>query len=244
MAASAPVTPRGTGTAAGMLVPPSAADTPLFGGALAVSLPDGWLDCSDARPVPDHQEVWLEREGQCRSLIIEILERAEEASDDKCAIYHFVDIAEANNAAGQRITYTDALPPTALRPSLAQAVGPCFALHGVQILPPDGAASRLGREPPAEAAQAAAPSSGPHAGAPAGTVQLELSLAVLRLPRQSTDLLVSVNRARPLPGTDDAPGADREAAEAQQLVDAKEDAALLASVVGTLEVRDWGLFGE
>ena len=231
--ASAPVTPRGGGasTATGMLVPSATAETPLFGGALAVNLPTGWLDCSDARPVPDHQEVWLEREGQCRSLIIEILERAEEASDDKCALFHFIDIAEANGATGQRITYNDALPKTALHGSLAQAVGPCFALHGVQVLPPDGAATRLGREPAEAQAQA-------------DTVQLELALAVLRLPRQQTDLLVSVNRARPLPGTADSPDAERAAVEAQQLVDANEDAALLASVVGSLEVREWGLFGE
>ena len=34
------------------------------------------------------------------------------------------------------------------------------------------------------------------------------------------------------------------AAEAQQLVDAQADASLLASVVGSLEVRDYALFGE
>ena len=216
-------------SAAGVLVPPSGSgsETELFGGAMAVCLPPGWLDCSDARPVPDHQEVWLEEKGGCRSLIIELLQRAEEARDDEqCAIFHFVDIAEANNAAAQRITYTDALPATALRPSLAQAAGPCFALHGVQILPPEGAAGRLGGAPPAGSA---------------GSVQLELALAILRLPRQSTDLLVSINRGRPLPGGAEA--AAQEAAEAQQLVDAQADAALLASIVGSLEVRDWGLFG-
>ena len=72
-------------------------------------------------------------------------------------------------------------------------------------------------------------------------MQLELALAILRLPRQSTDLLVSINRGRPLPGGAEA--AAQEAAEAQQLVDAQADAALLASIVGSLEVRDWGLFG-
>ena len=68
--------------APGLLTGASAAATPLFGGALTCALPASWLDCSDARPVPDHQEVWLERDGKCRSLIIEILELAEEATDD------------------------------------------------------------------------------------------------------------------------------------------------------------------
>ena len=31
--------------------------TPLFGGALVCSLPTGWIDASDLRPVPDNQEV-------------------------------------------------------------------------------------------------------------------------------------------------------------------------------------------
>ena len=65
-------------SAAGVLVPPSGSgsETELFGGAMTVCLPPGWLDCSDARPVPDHQEVWLEEKGGCRSLIIELLQRA------------------------------------------------------------------------------------------------------------------------------------------------------------------------
>jgi hypothetical protein len=218
--------------------------TPLFGGALNVVLPSGWLDCSDARPVPDHQEVWLEAEGHSRSIIIEILERAEEASDDKCAIYHFVDIAEANGAAEQRIAFTDRLPAEALRPSLGQAAGPSYILHGVQVLPPAGAAGRLGREA-SEMAQSGggAASAGASDAMPAGSVQLELALAVVRLPRQRTDLLVSVNRGRPLP-VGGAGAAAHEAAEAQQLVDANADATLLAGVVGSLEVSDWGLFGE
>ena len=215
-----------------------------FGGAIFVSAPGGgWLDASDVRPVPDHQEVWLEKDGEARSIIIEILERPEECGDDGCALYHFVDIAEANGAAGQRITYTDKLPATALRPSLAQAVGPCFALHGVQVLPPQGAAGRLGREPPPESTGGGGGGGAAEGAAPAGSVQLELAIAIVRLPRQKTDLLVSVNRGRPLPPSS-SEGGTHEAAEAQQLVDAQADASLLASVVGSLEVRDYALFGE
>ena len=61
----------------------------LFGGALAAALPDRWLDASDVRPVPDHQECFTERDGE-RSLVVEILERAA-ASDADCATFHFQD---------------------------------------------------------------------------------------------------------------------------------------------------------
>ena len=33
--------------------------TPLYGGALVTTLPAGWIDASDLRPVPDNQEVPL-----------------------------------------------------------------------------------------------------------------------------------------------------------------------------------------
>lgn len=37
----------------------SAMATPLYGGALVATLPAGWIDASDLRPVPDNQEVSL-----------------------------------------------------------------------------------------------------------------------------------------------------------------------------------------
>ena len=37
----------------------SAMATPLYGGALVATLPVGWIDASDLRPVPDNQEVSL-----------------------------------------------------------------------------------------------------------------------------------------------------------------------------------------
>ena len=142
-------------------------ETPLFGGALTCTLPRGWLDCSDARPVPDHQEVWLERDGKCRSLIIEILERADE-EDGKCAVYHFFDIAEANDAMSQHVAYTNELPTSQMRPSIAKQAGPAYVLHGLQVLPPEGASNRLGREQQPAGVTSAAGASQPDAAAAKG----------------------------------------------------------------------------
>ena len=43
----------------GRLVISSSMTTPLYGGALVTTLPAGWIDASDLRPVPDNQEVPL-----------------------------------------------------------------------------------------------------------------------------------------------------------------------------------------
>ena len=169
----------------------------LFGGAIKARLPDGWLDASDARPVPDHQEVWLERDGNERSMVIELLELAD-VDNASCATFHFNEIASGNDASGSTVLGTGTLPSTALDPSLRAVAA--FTAEGVQQLP--------------------------------GGNLLMVWVAVLRLAAQQTDLLVSVNRP-----TSEAPGHRDVTADAA-------DAALLASVVNSLEVRDWGLFGS
>ena len=103
----------------------------LFGGAIAAGIGGNWLDASDARPVPDHQEVWLERDTDL-SLVIEILERAD-AADAACAAYHFEDVAGSNDAISTEIVGTTDVPIVELHPSL-QRSGPCHLLHGLQTL--------------------------------------------------------------------------------------------------------------
>ena len=169
-----------------------------FGGAIGVSAPGGWLDASDVRPVPDHQEVWLERAATARALIVELLELAADAADgDAAARLHFEELASSNDAEGsavhQNFGLGDAAAPR-LRPA---PPAPPQVLRGVQSL--------------AEGAR------------------LHVWLAVVRLPRVGTDLVVSISR----------PVADA----AAEGVAATEDLELLRAVVASLEVRDWSLFG-
>lgn len=173
--------------------------TPLFGGAMATSMPGDWLDASDARPVPDHQEVWLERSGAERSLIIEVLERVD-AEDSQCGAFHFSQLVE--DAMGVRILGLKGLPAAAMHES-TRAAGPGFAVHGQYM---------------------------PRTKTGAHGKWVHVRLAVLRLVAQATDLLVSVSRP--------------EATALAQGVAAADaaDAELLGAVVGSLEVRDWGLF--
>ena len=121
-----------------------AMDVPLFGGAISATFPQGrWLDASDVRPVPDHQEVWTERDGDGeRSLIVEILERAE-CSDDMCAAYHFQDLAETNGAQSATVVSSSVASTSMLQPSL-QSASFCSVLHGEQVLPSAEIAVNLG----------------------------------------------------------------------------------------------------
>ena len=171
-----------------------------FGGAIFVSAPGGgWLDASDVRPVPDHQEVWLERAATARALIVELLELAAYAADgDAAARLHFEELASSNDAEGSTVHQNLTMPPTGATPLLRPAppTGPQL-LRGVQRL--------------AEGAR------------------LHVWMAVVRLPRVGTDLVVSISR----------PVADT----AAEGVAATEDLELLRAVVASLEVRDWSLFG-
>jgi hypothetical protein len=193
----------------------------LFGGAIVAQLPDGWMDASDARPVPDNQEVWLEPDGAERSVVIEILERAE-CADAQSGEVHFHELANGNDALADSVLYSAQLPADALQPTL-QAT-PAYVVHGIQHLPRDGRnGGRL---------------------LPAGTsAALHVSLVVLRLATQKTDILVSINRQLAAAVSMPAPSAPQSATGVNE-EETRVDAELLEMVIGSLDVKDWGLFGE
>ncbi|KAL0047957.1 hypothetical protein WJX82_004231 [Trebouxia sp. C0006] len=55
----------------------------LFGGAIEMSLPQRFVDVSDYRPVPDHQEVWTDATLD-QSVILEIVEHQPVPDQDCC----------------------------------------------------------------------------------------------------------------------------------------------------------------
>lgn len=87
---------------------------PLFGGALGASLPSTFGDVSDIRQVPDHQEVWLDRDGYT-SVVFEILERVEKDSNEEALKYHLEDLVEEDDIGrmkvwGSNTAYMSKLP--------------------------------------------------------------------------------------------------------------------------------------
>ena len=65
-------------------------------------LPERFLDVSDARPVPDHQEVWGDP-SRDQSLVVEAVERAADVADADAGAFFFGDLAAAAEAAGAHL---------------------------------------------------------------------------------------------------------------------------------------------
>ena len=70
-----------------------------------------------------------------------------------------------------------------------------------------------------------------------------MSLVVLRLATQKTDILVSINRQLAAAVSVPAPSAPQSATGVTE-EETRADAELLEMVIGSLDVKDWGLFGE
>mmetsp|Transcript_25847 Transcript_25847/g.38714 ORF Transcript_25847/g.38714 Transcript_25847/m.38714 type:complete len:287 (+) Transcript_25847:132-992(+) len=100
----------------------------LYGGAMKISIPTKWRDVSDIRQVPDHQEVYQDctfahqnpereivQEGTGGCLVIEILERQDEVSDEEAPSFFFHDLADANKSddirGGESACSRDAVSP-------------------------------------------------------------------------------------------------------------------------------------
>lgn len=168
---------------------------------MAAELTLDWLDASDVRPVPDHQEVWTEPAGRAdRALLIELNEAL--PSELTVAVReHFDELYRVDGCASASVLSVEQLQPAQLSLSESER--------------------QLGHHPAVALA-------GTHSRAD-GTCVL-VSLVLVRLQAQSTDLLIVIYR--PIP----------EARLPPSSTDIVADAALAASVRNTLLVQDWGLF--
>lgn len=110
---------------------------PLFGGAISMPTEhtSGWLDASDVRQVPDHQEVWTEPCGHAdRSLVVELLE-ALPGTDEEAAREHFVELCDGC-IAGQLVLMAPVLPVEQAEAGASGtvALAPAVAMSGMQQL--------------------------------------------------------------------------------------------------------------
>ncbi|XP_056271571.1 ran guanine nucleotide release factor [Pseudoliparis swirei] len=144
----------------------AAGSRPLFGGALSAVFPRGAQDASELREIPDNQEVFA-HERTDQSLIVELVEYQAQVADRDAARYHFEDIAGSNEAsepgAGFEVTGVARMCESEL--SLAHC-GSAWTLTGTQRV------SKFNEE---------------------ARNTVTLRLAVFRLPRFSTDVLITFN---------------------------------------------------
>ncbi|KAL2045521.1 hypothetical protein N7G274_001949 [Stereocaulon virgatum] len=190
--------------------------TELFGGAITANIPSGFADASAIRQVPDNQEVYVESNG-FTSLTIDLTERVTHFSTDKEALeYHFDDII-AEGDTKQVLAVNEDIKLAKFPPTT-----PILSLL-----------AKITPSPPAPGI-----TQRPHS--PTST---DIHLTLIRLVEQSADILITLNVPH-IPGeteTEDegfvGGGRFGRAERAVRMKEAWE------GVVGSLEVRDWGLFG-
>jgi hypothetical protein len=218
----------------------------LFGGALSCAVPPSFVDVSDFRQVPDNQEVFADASQSDSSLVVEILEQpvvADPSTDpsstsvpvavaDAAAVaYYLADLAEANDAAdgavfrGARRLTAEEMPQLA---ASSPAAAGCSAWVGAG----DQAVSKV-RE-------------GDHA-----RNAVRVYAAVLRLPEINTDLLITMNV--PLVISASSSSAASGGVGLHQLGGQGGEGgggdpcaaatALFLSILKSLRIEDWGLFG-
>jgi len=188
---------------------------PLFGGAMTCDIPSAWRDVSNVRQVPDHQECWHDIDGG-RMLVIEILERKGEVADKNAAAYFFQDLAEANACDTANYSFSNAQPPVngaAVIPNLAAAAAAtatvCCLGSGYQRVALGRAMDMAGNPRQQEVRI------------------IHVDLAVLRLPLQNTDLLITLSSP-----SEFNPQQAQEHAVSEPF----------RQILSSFQIRDWGLF--
>jgi hypothetical protein len=189
--------------------------TPLFGGALIVDLPSNFADVSTIRQVPDHQEVYLDKDG-FTSIIFDITERvgvagSSAATDGAAMTTHLEDIVDSDTDTVKVWSISDTSY------SLLPEGTPAYTLIATQTPPPN-------------------PDSRNHA--PDFTA---IVLNLIRLERESTDILITINVPH-IKGQYTEEEVDLQLGKQGKLI---EDAVeFTARIWETFKIKDWGLFNE
>lgn len=190
--------------------------TPLFGGALIVDLPSTFADVSTIRQVPDHQEVYLDKDG-FTSIIFDITERvglpgSGPATDGAAMTTHLEDIVDSD---------TDTVKVWSTSNTIFSKLPegtPAYTLIATQTPP---------------APEATSPGSAPDFTA--------IVLNLIRLEKESTDILITINVPH-IRGEYSEEDVDLQLGKQGRLIsDAVEFA---AKIWETFKIKDWGLFNE
>jgi hypothetical protein len=139
----------------------------LFGGAISIILPNAFDDISTIRQVPDHQEVFVDRNSEI-SFIVELVNFDSDVSDANAPGHYFSDLAECNEAKNVKIDSSGIVSVRGFMPLLTEKSVVKCAIAGRQTV------SKFRRE-----------------DAPLEIVQI--LLVIVRLPHVGTDILISVN---------------------------------------------------
>mmetsp|Transcript_1532 Transcript_1532/g.3100 ORF Transcript_1532/g.3100 Transcript_1532/m.3100 type:complete len:202 (+) Transcript_1532:172-777(+) len=186
----------------------------LFGGAIDMHLPERFVDVSDFRQVPDHQECFAEGTRD-QSVLVELLDYKEDVIDGESARFFFEDLAHANDSRATEVERTEALGVNDL-PHFDAAI-PKFLCVGTQSIVKSNDAQ--------DAANV-----------------IQVLLACIRLPQVGTDILVTMNTPLTIHPNSRA-AADGISAPPSSSSTSHDALQLFMLTLRTLHIHDWGLFG-
>ncbi|KAI0836804.1 Mog1p/PsbP-like protein [Hypoxylon sp. FL0890] len=197
--------------------------TPLYGGALIADLPSNFADVSEIRQVPDNEEVYIDKNG-FTSIIFDITERvggpgSSPEIDGRALTTHLEELVAEDL---DRVTVWNTTPTLFSR--LDDDI-PAYTLIAT-VAPPksDQASTSASDERPAAKADFTA-----------------IILTLVRLEREKTDLLITINVPH-IKGEYDEDEVDLQLGKQGQLIGDAVDYA--AKIWETFKVKDWGLFNE
>ncbi|KAI0205994.1 Mog1p/PsbP-like protein [Astrocystis sublimbata] len=202
--------------------------TPLFGGALVCDLSTKFADVSQLRQVPDNQEVYIDKDG-FTSIIVEINERVggegSSAEIDGRALTTHLEEIVGDDADRLKVWNTTPTQFSKLDDDI-----PAYTL--IATLSPHAPS----------ATEADSSGSGSASGAGAGKPDFTaIILTLVRLEREHTDLLITVNVPH-IRGEYDEDDVDLQLGKQGQLIGDAVDYA--SRIWESFKVKDWGLFKE
>ncbi|CCC12178.1 hypothetical protein SMACR_05916 [Sordaria macrospora] len=193
--------------------------TPLFGGAIVCDLPEHFADVSRLRQVPDNQEVYIDKDG-FTSIIVDITERVGPSGptsleEDGRALTTHLEELVGDDVDSVKVWNTTETQFTKLDSSI-----PAYTLIATQTpKSSDSDSSRRGQAPDFTA----------------------LILTLVRLEREKTDILVTINVPH-IKGEYDEEEVDLALGKQGALLGSAVEYA--AKIWESFEVKDWGLFKE
>lgn len=192
-------------------------NTPLFGGALMVDLPEKFADVSKLRQVPDNQEVYIDKDG-FTSIIFDITERVRTSGEGPLEADGRALTTHLEELVGDDTDTVKVWNTTETQFSHLDEDIPAYTLIATQTPRHDQQSERR--------------------SAPDFTA---LILTLVRLEKEKTDVLITINVPH-IKGEYDEEEVDMALGKQGKLIgDAVEYA---ARIWATFDVKDWGLFNE
>lgn len=186
----------------------------LYGGAMTVKLPQDYIDSSNLRQIPDHQEVFLSSTS-LTSVIFEINQFVHQA-DDAATNYHFVDVIS---------------PPDHLEGSLSQPHRVTMSTNSLRQFPAYVIQGKILSPEVDRNAESSLPLDWQQ-NPQMKVLSTKVYQLVVRLEKFETDLCLRVNVPQ-----------KELTSEEQKNNEEGEASLILEKVIETLDIKDFELFG-